>query len=60
MKGTTRMEIENYKRLAAALDALPGTFPSTPSGAELRLLKKSFTEEEAEIGSYMSRRTLAG
>ena len=35
-----------YERLAAALEALPHGFPRTPSGAELRLIKKAFTPEE--------------
>jgi electron transport complex protein RnfB len=44
-----------YERLAKALEALPGGFPETPSRVELRLLKKAFTEEEAELTGYMSR-----
>lgn len=47
---------ENYERLSKALEALPGGFPETPSRVELRLLKKAFTEEEAELAGYMSRK----
>jgi electron transport complex protein RnfB len=47
---------ENYERLAKALEALPGGFPETPSRVELHLLKKAFTEEEAELAGCMSRK----
>jgi ferredoxin len=46
---------ESYKKLANALDALPGRFPGTLSRVEIRLLKKAFTEEEAELAGSMSR-----
>lgn len=46
---------EGYERLVDALDALPSGFPRTPSGVELRLLKKEFTAEEAELAGHMSR-----
>jgi len=48
---------EMYERLVDALNALPNGFPRTPSGAELRLLKKVFTPEEAELAGQMSRFT---
>ncbi len=38
-----------YKKLAKHLDNLPGGFPETESGVELRILKKLFTPREAEI-----------
>ncbi len=38
-----------YKKLARHLDNLPGGFPPTDSGVELRILKRLFTEEEAEL-----------
>lgn len=38
-----------YKRLATHLDRLPAGFPATESGVELRILKRLFTPEEAEI-----------
>lgn len=44
-----------YSRLAEALDRLPGRFPSTPSGAEVPLLRRLFTPEQAELGAVMGR-----
>ncbi len=38
-----------YRRLQKHLDALPVGFPATESGVELRILKRLFTEEEAEV-----------
>ena len=38
-----------YQRLATHLDNLPAGFPPTESGVELRILKRLFSEEEAEI-----------
>ncbi|PLX40049.1 MAG: hypothetical protein C0608_10120 [Deltaproteobacteria bacterium] len=38
-----------YKKLAAHLDDLPGGFPSTESGVELKILKKLFSPEEAAL-----------
>ena len=38
-----------YERLAAHLDNLPAGYPATESGVELRILKRLFTPEEAEI-----------
>ncbi len=49
------MNDEGYTKLAEALDALPNGFPSVPSGAEIRLLKKAFTAAEAEIAGGMNR-----
>ena len=42
-----------YKLLAERLDALPNGFPPTDDGAELRLLEKLFTLEEAELASHL-------
>ena len=51
------MSSGNYDRLAVALDELPsGGYPRTSSGAGIRLLKKAFTEEEAELAGQMSRK----
>ena len=47
---------DSYKRLAKALNALPGGFPETPSHVELQLVKKAFTEEEAELAGKMGRK----
>ena len=38
-----------YTRLREFLDNMPGGYPSTESGVELRILKKLFTPEQAEI-----------
>jgi len=42
-----------YKKLAHTLDSLPEGFPSTPDGAELKILKHLFTPEEAELTSQL-------
>ena len=47
------MEKEAYKKLAERLDALPNGFPPTDDGAELRLLAKLYTPEEAELASQL-------
>ena len=49
------MGADSYARLADALEALPGGFPRTPSGVELRLIRKAFTEEEVELAGQMTR-----
>jgi len=49
------MNEEIYDRLVDALDALPNGFPRTESGVELRILKKAFKPEEAEVANQMSR-----
>jgi len=38
-----------YKKLAGHLDDMPGGFPATESGVELRILRRLFTPEEAEL-----------
>ena len=43
-----------YNKLAAHLNNLPGGFPSTESGVEIRILKQLFTEEEAEFALYLT------
>lgn len=47
------MEKSAYKKLAERLDALPNGFPPTEDGAELRLLARLFTLEEAELASQL-------
>jgi len=42
-----------YRLLADRLDALPNGFPPTPDGAELRLLAKLFTPEEALLACQL-------
>lgn len=43
------MSDDAYKRLARALDTLPNGFPETESGVEIKILKKIFTPEEADL-----------
>lgn len=38
-----------YKELAGHLDNLPGGYPATENGVELRILRRLFTQEEAGI-----------
>lgn len=42
-----------YRRLADRLDALPNGFPPAADGAELRLLAKLFTPEEAALAATL-------
>lgn len=43
-----------YQRLARHLDELPGGFPASESGVELRILQRLFTPDEAEIALQLS------
>ncbi len=43
-----------YRNLARHLDNLPGGFPPTESGVELRILKRLFTLEEAELAVHLT------
>lgn len=43
-----------YERLREHLDNLPVGFPKTESGVELRILKRLFTEEEAEMATHLT------
>lgn len=47
------MSHEVYRKLARRLDEIPNGFAATASGAELRLLEKLFTPEEAEVACAM-------
>jgi len=44
---------EIYHKLAERLDAIPNGFSPTPSGAEVRLLAKLFTPDEAALAAVM-------
>jgi NAD-dependent dihydropyrimidine dehydrogenase PreA subunit len=44
-----------YERLTAALDALPHGFPRTPSGVEIKLIKKAFSEDEVWLAGQLTR-----
>jgi len=41
-------------KLARHLDRLPGGFPSTDSGVELRILKRLFSPEEARLACHLT------
>jgi electron transport complex protein RnfB len=43
-----------YVRLREFMDSLPGGFPSTESGVELKLLERYFTPEEAELEMHLN------
>ncbi len=38
-----------YQRLREFLDRMPGSYPTTESGVEIKILRKLFTPEEAEL-----------
>jgi Na+-translocating ferredoxin:NAD+ oxidoreductase subunit B len=48
------MPEEIYQKLAKHLDNLPGGFPPTDTGVEIRILKRLFTPEEAEFALYLT------
>jgi H+/Na+-translocating ferredoxin:NAD+ oxidoreductase subunit B len=43
------MSDQVYRKLAGVLDTLPNGFPATESGIEIKILKKIFTPEEADL-----------
>lgn len=43
-----------YELLADALDRLPNGFPRTPTCVEIRILKKIFSPEEADLASQLT------
>jgi electron transport complex protein RnfB len=48
------MQMDRYQKLAQHLDKLPGGFPPSDSGVELRLLRRLFTPEEAELAVHLT------
>jgi electron transport complex protein RnfB len=52
-KGCTMKE-GIYRRLAEHLDRLPDGFPPSETGAELPLLKRLFSPEEAELATHLT------
>jgi ferredoxin len=44
-----------YTRLREFMDTLPSGFPATPSGVEIKILKKLFTPQEAELAMKLSK-----
>lgn len=43
-----------YEALREHLDSLPGGFPSTESGVELRILKRLFSPDEADLARHVT------
>ena len=52
-KGNCLME-DVYERLALHLDNLPAGFPRTASGVEMRILRRLFTPEQAELTLHLT------
>lgn len=50
------MTLDIYKQLADHLDQLPGGYPPTESGVELRILRRLFTPEQAELALHLTLR----
>jgi len=48
------MKTDSYQKLAQHLDKLPGGFPPSDSGVELRMLKRLFTPKEAELAVHLT------
>ncbi len=48
------MATDVYRRLARHLDNLPGGFPPTEDGVELRILRRLFTPEEAGLALHLT------
>ncbi|HME43461.1 MAG TPA: 4Fe-4S dicluster domain-containing protein [Syntrophorhabdales bacterium] len=48
------MGADVYQKLAKHLDRLPAGFPKTGSGVELRILRRLFTQEDAELALYLT------
>ena len=48
------MEKDIYQKLSQHLDNLPGGFPPTQTGVELRILHRLFTPEEAELALHLT------
>jgi len=48
------MTINLYEKLREFLDQFPIGFRKTPSGVELKILQRLFTEEEAELATFLT------
>ena len=48
------MGADVYENLAKHLDNLPGGFPPTETGVELRILRRLFTPDEAELAQHLT------
>jgi len=51
---TKRYSADVYERLARHLDNLPAGFPPTENGVELRILRRLFMPEEAELAPHLT------
>ncbi|MGD0946580.1 MAG: 4Fe-4S binding protein [Candidatus Binatia bacterium] len=47
------MSEDVYLRLRAFMDTLPAGYPATPTGVEIKILKKLFTPEQAELAARL-------
>ncbi|UCF82171.1 MAG: 4Fe-4S binding protein [Desulfobacteraceae bacterium] len=47
------MPVDIYRKLAEHLDNLPGGFPATEKGVELRILRRLFNPNEAELALHL-------
>ncbi len=54
MEKETNMTTDVYEKLAGHLDNLPAGFPRTESGVEMRILRRLFTPQEAELATRLS------
>ena len=48
------MKDDIYHKLAGHLDRLPGGFPPTESGVEIRILKRLFSPEQAALACHLT------
>ena len=48
------MEADLYERLAEHMDRQPAGYPRTESGVELRILRRLFTPEQAELALHLT------
>jgi len=48
------MAADIYERLAQHLDSLPAGYPRTDSGVEIRILRRLFTPEDAELALHLA------
>lgn len=48
------MQGDVFQKLARHLDSLPGGYPSTESGVELRILRRLFSADQAELALKLS------
>jgi electron transport complex protein RnfB len=54
-KERTVLGDEAYVKLRELLDGMPGGFPATESGVEMKILRKLFTPEDAELALVLTR-----